>query len=213
MKETNILIFGDSIVYGAYDNEKAGWVNRLRILLEEEKDTYYNIFNLGIPGNTTVDVIKRLKHECDIRCIGNSENIIIFAVGINDSQIYNRKNNVQIETFKINIKNLVTMSKKYSNKILFIGLTNVDESRTIPITWNDNINYFNKKIIEFDKVLEETCKEQNVEYLKMFDLLEIDDLEDGLHPNSNGHEKICNKVFNKLQNINKLGGLYGASSK
>lgn len=201
MKEVNILIFGDSIVYGAYDNEKAGWVNRLRILLEEEKDTYYNIFNLGIPGNTTVDVIKRLKYECDIRCVDNIENIIIFAVGINDSQIYNRKNNVQIETFKINIKNLVAMSKKYSDRILFIGLTNVDESRTIPISWNNNINYFNKKIIEFDNVLEETCNEQNVEYLKLFNLLETDDLEDGLHPNCKGHEKICNKVFNKLQNI------------
>lgn len=47
MKDVNILVFGDSIVYGAWDDEKAGWVNRLRLVLEHQNDVYYNIFNLG----------------------------------------------------------------------------------------------------------------------------------------------------------------------
>ena len=37
MKDINILVFGDSITYGAWDKEKSGWVNRLRLALEKAK--------------------------------------------------------------------------------------------------------------------------------------------------------------------------------
>lgn len=199
MKDINILVFGDSIVYGAYDDEKAGWVNRLRIMLESKNDTYYNIFNLGIAGNTTIDVLKRLKYECENRCVPDAKNIIIFAVGINDSQIINQKNNVQKEAFKLNLINIITLAKKYADEIMFLGLTRVDESKTVPIPWNPSICYFNKRIIEFDNELENICMEKNVGYLKMYDLLEKEELTDGLHPDSNGHQKIAEKVINKLK--------------
>ena len=42
MKDINILVFGDSIAYGAWDDDKAGWVNRLRLILEDNSNQYYN---------------------------------------------------------------------------------------------------------------------------------------------------------------------------
>ena len=41
--DINIMIFGDSIVYGAWDYNKNGWVNRLRMLFEQKYTDYYNI--------------------------------------------------------------------------------------------------------------------------------------------------------------------------
>ena len=57
--------------------------------------------------------------------------------------------------------------------------------------------YFNNTIKKYDKALEEFCNTNNIEYIKMFDLLEDEDFsDDGIHPNEKGHEKIY-KVINE----------------
>ena len=67
MESKDVFVFGDSLVYGNNDYEKGGWVNRLRLKLEgidPNKNSY--VFNLGIPGNNTNDLVKRF----DIEIIG-----------------------------------------------------------------------------------------------------------------------------------------------
>ena len=83
----------------------------------------------------------------------------------------------------------------YTNNILILGLTNVSEERTTPILWNDNEMYFNSTIKEYDNLLEEYCRTNNIQYLKMFDLLQQTDFfDDGIHPNEKGHEKIYKAI-------------------
>ena len=36
----NICVFGDSIVWGAWDKEKAGWVNRLAIYCQNKNNGF-----------------------------------------------------------------------------------------------------------------------------------------------------------------------------
>lgn len=199
MKDINILIFGDSITYGAWDDEKAGWINRLRLILENKNDHYYNIFNLGIPGDTTINVKERFNYECKHRYNINAQTIIIFSIGINDSYIVDGKNNVSILDFKKNILDLINMAKEYTQNILFIGLSKVDESQVNPLSWDDNISYLNKEILKFDKELESICYQNKIAYLDIFDLLEISDLKDGLHPNNVGHKKMCDEILRKIE--------------
>ena len=49
-----ILIFGDSIAWGAWDKE-GGWVQRLRKLIDEKNlsdpEFYCLVYNLGVSGN------------------------------------------------------------------------------------------------------------------------------------------------------------------
>lgn len=201
MKEINILVFGDSIAYGAWDNEKAGWVNRLRLSLETRGNYYYNIFNLSIPGETTTNIKKRFKSECDYRYNAEVQTIIILSIGINDSYIINGKNNTSIKEFKNNIEDLINMAKEYTDNILFIGLTNVDETKVNPLPWDDAISYLNEEIIKYDKELEIICTKHKITDLNIFNLLKIKDLSDGLHPNSIGHTKICEKILSQIKNI------------
>jgi lysophospholipase L1-like esterase len=42
------------------------------------------------------------------------------------------------------------------------------------------------------------CEKENLYFIDMFDLLKKNDLEDGLHPNAKGHEKIFEKVKDYL---------------
>lgn len=199
MKDINILVFGDSITYGAWDKEKGGWVNRLRLVLENDNsNNYYMVFNLGISGDVTESIKNRFDNECKIRFNKNDNTIIIFSIGINDIQNLKDEDRVSLETFRNNIITLINSAKKYTDNILFIGLTKVDESKVTPLPWNKEKSYLNNKITIFDKELKNICLENNVDYLYIYDLLEIEELFDGLHPNNVGHQKICDKVKTKI---------------
>lgn len=56
-----ICIFGDSITWGASDSEKGGWVERLKIYFGEKYDI--NVYNLGISGDATEDLLVRIEKE------------------------------------------------------------------------------------------------------------------------------------------------------
>lgn len=199
MKDINILIFGDSITYGAWDKENGGWVNRLRLALENKSEAYFNIYNLGIPGETTINLKKRFDNECNCRFNNNDKTIIIFSIGINDSQLIEGKSAVLMKDFKKNIIELIDKAKQYTSHLLFIGLTKVDETRTKPVSWDNNINYANEDVIKYNEELKKICKEKVVSYLDIFNLLDTKDLDDGLHPNNNGHQKLCEGILKYLQ--------------
>ena len=199
MRDTNIFIFGDSITYGACDSEFGGWVNRLRISLENNKDNiYYNTFNLGISGEISEELVKRFNHEFLARYKANTRTIIIFAIGINDTLDINGKDLVKIEAFKNNILELIKQAKHYTDEICFIGLTKIDERLMIPVSWDNERSYFNEKIIKFDNEIELICKDKKIKYIYMYDLLSVDELDDGLHPNSEGHKKMFERISNNM---------------
>lgn len=194
----NICVLGDSIVYGAWDEEKHGYVNRLKEEIKSNKNIE-NIYGLGIPGETSEGLVKRI----DIELKPRNPNTIIIATGINDTIYIKSKNKeaVSQENFIKNIRKIIDIAKKYTNNILILGLTRVIEEHTTPILWNNDEMYFNRTIEKYDTALAEYCRRDNVEYLKMFDVLEDEDFsDDGIHPNEKGHEKIYKDIKAKGEN-------------
>lgn len=196
-----ICIFGDSIAYGAQDSEGGGWVDRLKRYYQSDdlqiaQDV--NIYNLGVSADNTDDLLKRFEPELIARLADN--NIIVFAIGINDSQFVISKggNRVSQKDFRANLESLVQKSKQYTDKIVFIGLTKVDESKTVPIPWNTDKNYTNDDIQKYDSIIQLVVKETGVKYIGMGDVVELKDLSDGLHPTSNGHNKMFEVVKEKI---------------
>lgn len=204
---TQILIFGDSITYGAWDSE-GGWVQRLRKDIDKknisEKDFYCLVYNLGISGDIETDLLERLDFETKMRLDDDEETIIVFAIGINDSQFLNteKRKRTQSQNFKSNIEQLITKAKRFSSKIIFIGLNPVDEEKTVPVWWNKKISYKNDDIKENDSIIKKICKENKVYFIELFDNFSKQDykkyLHDGLHPNSQGHERIYELVKDLL---------------
>ena len=191
----NICVLGDSIVYGAWDEEKHGYVNRLREDLKEKKQGE-NVQALGIPGETTAGLLKRLDSELTPR----TPDTIIIGIGINDTIYIKNKQqeSINIKEFISNISKIIAIATTYTNNILMLGLTNVIEVRTTPILWNDNEIYFNDTIKKYDIALEDYCNMNKVQYLKLFDLLQQTDFfDDGIHPNEKGHEKIYKAIKKK----------------
>lgn len=180
-----ICIFGDSITEGFYDDEKGGWVNRLKILRKDDE-----IFNLGIAGDTTNDLLARI--DADIE--DKKPDMIVFAIGINDS-IYlpaEKRNYVEFEKFKENLKRLIEKAKAFSDNIIFVGLTPVDENLTMPIEWEAEMYYTNDEVGKYDDAIKEICKKEGLKFVDIFsEMIEIDYVKlisDGVHPNAQGHE-------------------------
>jgi|WetSurMetagenome_2_1015567.scaffolds.fasta_scaffold543750_1 lysophospholipase L1-like esterase len=186
-----ICIFGASITWGAFDSEKGGWANRLRLFLEK-KYQGVDLYNLGISGDTTENVLRRMKNECEAR----DPDILIFSVGNNDSQYIQSPDNPRtpLEKFKANIRKIIANSRTFTNDILFTRLTGVDESKTMPIPWKTDRYYTNENIVSYSRAIRELCEEEKVLFLDMEGVLEKTDLVDGLHPNSVGHEKMFERV-------------------
>jgi len=94
-----ICVFGDSITWGAGDREKGGWAARLKNYFGRISDFNVKITNLGISGDNTDDLLKRFKTEA----VAREPNIIIFAIGTNDSQYIDSKDNprVNLENFTL----------------------------------------------------------------------------------------------------------------
>ncbi|MCC7570397.1 hypothetical protein KO465_03565 [Candidatus Micrarchaeota archaeon] len=198
----NILVFGDSISYGAWD-EKGGWVSRLKQFLHSQKiENCPLIYNLSFSGDTSENISNRFQKEIKDRIEEDEEMVIIFAIGINDCQIINstKKTKVSEQNFKQNIQNFISKSKEYSKKIIFVGLTPVDEAKANPVSWNEDHSYKNSYVKKYDAILKQICFENEVLFIFVYDKLTNRDLEDGLHPNSQGHEKLFKIIKNTMAN-------------
>lgn len=189
--QKTINIFGDSIVWGAFDDE-GGWADRLKKDLMKNPDDYCEVYNLGISGDNTDELLKRFALENEIR----EPDTIIIAIGINDSYFINSKDNsnVPIEKFENNLLKIIKQAKEFTNEIILLGLTKVDEPKVAPIPWSPNKYYDNKNIEIYDAKIKEVCEKNKLFFIGMLDLLKDKDLEDGLHPNTIGHKKMFSRV-------------------
>lgn len=200
-----ICIFGTSITRGSWDPEGGGWVNRLRRYIElgmESKKIKDDIllYNLGISADTTDGMLKRFASEFKPRAREYAENIIIFDMGINDSAFRKslNRNFVTKEKYKKNLEALYKKSQKIADKIVFIGLSNLNEQITVPAPWAIDFYYYYKNAEEYNILVKKFCKKNRILFIDIFGILRNSDLEDGLHPNSAGHEKIFQRVKDYL---------------
>lgn len=208
----NIYVFGDSVVYGVCDDE-GGWVCRLRRWWDKQKDCQYVVYNCGICGDTTTDLLARFQVEVKARVAGairhNEPSLIIFAIGINDAQWLKSKSALRTEAdeFRSNLEKLIVLARKFPSKMMFVGITPVDEKKTMPIPWNLDKFYKNENVSKLNGIIGSVCRTAKIPFLDVnAKWLEIDYrtlLDDGLHPNTAGHKLIFEHVRDFLLS-NKL---------
>lgn len=200
MNIKRICVFGDSIAWGACDYERGGWVERLKVYFLENADIV--VYNFGVSGNTTSDLLNRFDSEIRIM----DPEVIVFAIGINDTKYLKDPNFpvTNINQFENNILTLINKARKLTDKIVFVGLTPVDELKTKPrIHDGTEKNYDNEIIEKYNSLLSELCKREEVQFINVFSSFGEMDLEDGLHPNSNGHKVVFEKVKSVIENLDK----------
>ncbi len=188
-----------------------GWANRLRKFIDQknlsDKNFHYRVYNLGISGNTTEDLLRRFELEVRERIKEFTDLVIVFQIGINDSQLLISENRtrVSLEQFEKNISKLIEIARKFTNKIIFLGLTPVDEEKVNPIPWRTERAYRNNLIKIFNQTIKTICQREKIVFIEIFDKWINQDykrfLEDGIHPNSLGHEKLFGEILKPILEI------------
>lgn len=187
-KDTVSIFFGDSIVYGLYDKKFGGWVDRIKLYFKKSSNQDF-IFNLGIPGQNSYDILNRFEQEIKSRYNKEDNFNIIFSFGIKDALLLNKDKN-HLRIFEDNIIKIINKSRKYTNNIFFIGLlkTNINKRK----------EYTHENIFVIDDKLKEICEIKNVKYIRIRNLIDETYLIDGLHPNSEGHLKISKFILSEI---------------
>lgn len=206
---TKIFIFGDSLPYGKWDVEKGGWANCLRVRLDEKVLSgkgYYETFNFGVPGDNSGGLLARFESDLLPRWKEGEDTIIIFQIGVNDTQFISEKGLVRTDKadFEENISRLLGLAQKYTQKVFVLGLTPVDEKKAKTILWYRDDYYKNETIAEYNEILKAVSEKKGAKFVDLFEKFKdepryFENLEDGLHPNAKGHAWIFRIVRESLE--------------
>jgi lysophospholipase L1-like esterase len=199
-----ILVIGDSLAYGKWDS-RGGWVARLREYVDQHfnigKGGNWQVYNLAVPGEIIERLADRATAEIICRIDPQGQNLILAAIGINDTCPNNRLSGKQTpaDNFMTALRKIIALAKASNCQLAFIGLAPVDPSKS------QGLIFSNTTVAQYDGYISTICKQANVNKLELFDkLLALnfpDYLADSVHPNDDGHKIIFNAVLKFLQDL------------
>jgi len=203
-----IFCFGDSITQGFWDTE-GGWVQRLWSELDEAKvsseSERYEMYNLGVSGDTTEDILHRFEFELKARLDEDDKQIVLFAVGVNDSQylIQEKQLRFSVADYQKNLEALVDKAKKLNAHVVIVGLAPIDQMKVDPMPWADDRSYRTEYIEQFNEVAKKVAENTNCLFIDLYGPLQeqrfAQYLPDGVHPNDEGHQKMYELIKGGLR--------------
>lgn len=197
MAQENICIFGDSITWGPRLPFRVAWANLLRNHLEKSATNLFRVYDLGVDMDTTRDVLVRM----DVEAMARKPAIIIFNIGANDSLYRHTQENAEtsLQEFEKNMEELINKAKKYTQRILVVGLVKGSDKWTTPLIQSTTGKIYTKERTKiYDRKLKEVAVSMDVLFADVNDILSDDDFDDGLHPNANGHLKMFEVISKEL---------------
>lgn len=193
-REKNIILFGDSIAFGDQVKFNYSWA---RMLLNNKK---IGVVNHAVRGFSTINYEKNFEDLLKSSLNKNSKNIVLIALGINDSVLIKNKEYVSLEKYEQLLTKFVNFAKKYVDDIVLIGLTSCDEKRTCPISWSEvDTRYKNDRIIKYDNLLMDIARKKCVGYIRLMDIIKPELTVDGLHPNYKCHKKLYDIISEYIE--------------
>lgn len=186
------LFFGDSITYGEYDGVFGGWVDILkRYALQKynEGSEELILFNLGIGGETTDGLVKRISGEMSARNAADG-NIVFIGYGANDLAVKDDHYLVHPELFKTNVVTAVQKAEPYAKAIYLISILPVSENADGMKTASGKLRT-TQEVLRYNRILKDIANEQGINYLDFYSGF-VQDKEmllsrDGIHPNEKGY--------------------------
>ncbi len=207
-----MLVFGDSITQGFNDEVGGGWCNRLvsHLLRKDIESNYtYNksAWNLGVSGDNTDDLLKRVRTETEARLIKyptKDYDIALLAIGINDSlyELSTGECRVENARFQSNLKQIVTVLREYVKEVFVVEITPVAEHLVQPIPWKPEFGYSNQLINAYNDALRNFVQANDLSFISTQDLFMLNPeayLSDGLHLNAVGHQTLYKRVIASLE--------------
>ncbi len=204
-----ILVFGDSIAQGFWGID-GGWVERIRrqydsLSVQDFTRMRPEVFNLGISGDTTRNLLARIESETKVRK-GSDPLIVVVAIGTNDDLFESDRQWVNPEEFHANLETIITTLEPLTDAIVFVGNPACDETKTTPVSWG-SYYYTNREMQRSEQTMAEVAASHSLAFVPVFEAFKAqldtanDLLADGLHPNDAGHQFIAERVLPVLNGV------------
>lgn len=187
------LFFGDSITYGEYDGAFGGWVDILkRYALQkfhEGNGDELILFNLGIGGETTEGLLKRMPVELEARNSADG-NLVFISYGANDLAIKQGVRVVEPEKFRHNIITAIQHAQKFSKDIYLVSILPVSKNIDGLVVSSGKLRS-NEEVVAYNDILKSIAADYSLGYIDFHSAL-LEDKEillsaDGVHPNEKGY--------------------------
>jgi acyl-CoA thioesterase-1 len=170
-----IVCVGDSLTAGLGVDEEASYPARLeqRLLADGHN---YQVVNAGVSGETTSGTLSRLEWILTMK-----PDIVILEIGANDG--------LRGIDPAVPAKNLREMLRVFQEKDIVVVFTGMK------MVWNLGPAY----TLAFNEIYPEIAEEKELIFMPFFleDVATKRDLniEDGLHPNARGYEKVVENLY------------------
>ena len=188
--DTRVCFFGDSLVLGVGDPEQLGWPGRL---CEDARRKGYDAtyYNLGIRGQTGVDIASRWKKESTERLFTPHRAVqagLVFSFGQNDTAFIEGHRRVPIEQ-SIESASDIIRGAKHLLPVLMAGPP--------PVADTSRHSEIRRLSTEFGSI----CEAEEIPFLDVFDRLlessvwmtEVAAV-DGAHPSDSGYAVLAQMV-------------------
>lgn len=183
--ESTVLFFGDSHTAGIGDPACLGWVGRL---LTESWAAGWKLtgYNLGVRGQTSVEICERFESETAARCRARIRLGIVLGFGVNDTTFLDGAPTVDPATSIAALKRCIDSAERYRARIMVVGPAPVgDLAQT-------------ERIQALSRGFASICEKYQIPYVALAKQLRESELwreeisrNDGAHPGADGYQLLA----------------------
>jgi acyl-CoA thioesterase I len=127
-RDIRICFFGDSFLAGVGDPACLGWVGRLAGRLHGEGRPL-TVYNLGVRGNTSTDVLARFDVETVPRLRPGTDTRVVVSVGVNDTMLEGHAPRVTAEVSTANLEEIIAKARHHDLPLLVVGPPPIADGR------------------------------------------------------------------------------------
>jgi acyl-CoA thioesterase-1 len=178
--DQRVLFFGDSHVVGVGDPTGLGWVGRV-VAASFAAGTPLTAYNLGVRGETSVQVASRWRQETRARLLPSADTRLVVSFGANDTTIEGGQERVERADSLGALEAILGRAGVLGLRALVVGPAPVDDAEQ------------NRRIQDLSMSFGAACAERGIPFVGVIDALLGSDLwcqevarGDGAHPGAGG---------------------------
>lgn len=204
-RSLRICVIGDSIAAGTGDERGLGWHGRLGLPVWAAGGDL-TIYDLGVRGDTTLDVAARWQREAAARLPSIFPSAIVFQFGLNDCAVRttdagDSSRRVALGDSLLALAGVLEDASRMTG-VLLVGPAPVDDERPGPqLVAGLTQRLRNRDIAELDAAFAPVAGSAGVPYLSVFDRLMQDAgwgralrAGDGIHPRGEGYAALASII-------------------